>query len=114
MTKFVGTTLTLLLLISVTLAQHKPGQTVYQPNQSGNYVQGYPQGGLQPQVSDGHRMITRALWRIFDALMEKKEQVKRMTQVEAALKTMITADTKIDDEVRKLRVCIFSNLQMRF
>jgi len=26
-----------------------------------------------PRVSEGHRLITRALWRIFDALMEKNE-----------------------------------------
>ncbi|CAL4071326.1 unnamed protein product, partial [Meganyctiphanes norvegica] len=55
---------------------------------------------------DGHRMITRALWRIFDALMEKKDHTelyKRVNFVEEALKDMITADTKLEDEIDRLK-----------
>lgn len=55
---------------------------------------------------DGHRMITRALWRIFDALMEKKDHTelyKRVNFIEEAIKDMITADTKLEDEIDKLK-----------
>lgn len=58
------------------------------------------------QVSDGHRLITRALWRIFDALMQKKDHAQlysRMTFVEEALKKMISVDSQLEDEIDKLK-----------
>ncbi|XP_068241725.1 C-type lectin domain family 12 member B-like [Palaemon carinicauda] len=58
------------------------------------------------QVSDGHRLITRALWRIFDALMQKKDHSQlysRMTFVEEALKKMISVDSQLEDEIDKLK-----------
>ncbi|XP_066963953.1 low affinity immunoglobulin epsilon Fc receptor-like [Macrobrachium rosenbergii] len=57
-------------------------------------------------VSDGHRLITRALWRIFDALMQKKDHsalYSRMTFVEEALKKMISVDSQLEDEIDKLK-----------
>lgn len=58
-------------------------------------------------ISEGHRIITRALWRIFDALMQKKDHSQlygRMTFVEEALKKMISVDTQLEDEIDKLKV----------
>lgn len=57
-------------------------------------------------VHDGHRMITRALWRIFDALMQKKDHSQlygRMGFVEEALKKMITVDSQLEGEIDKLK-----------
>ncbi|XP_063587326.1 uncharacterized protein LOC134764658 isoform X1 [Penaeus indicus] len=57
-------------------------------------------------ISEGHRIITRALWRIFDALMQKKDHSQlygRMTFVEEALKKMISVDTQLEDEIDKLK-----------
>lgn len=57
-------------------------------------------------VHDGHRMITRALWRIFDALMQKKDHSQlygRMGFVEEALKKMISVDSQLEDEIDKLK-----------
>jgi len=50
-------------------------------------------------VSEGHRLITRALWRIFDALMEKNENnaiQERMNFVENALKDLIAHNSKLE------------------
>lgn len=57
-------------------------------------------------VSEGHRIITRALWRIFDALMQRKDHAQlygRMSFVEEALKKMISVDTQLEDEIDKLK-----------
>ncbi|RXG60288.1 hypothetical protein Avbf_17221 [Armadillidium vulgare] len=56
-------------------------------------------------INDGHRLITRALWRIFDALMEKKnheELYGRMKFVESTLKDVITSDSKVDGQIGKI------------
>ncbi|KAK8388283.1 hypothetical protein O3P69_020344 [Scylla paramamosain] len=57
-------------------------------------------------MHDGHRMITRALWRIFDALMQKKDHSQlygRMGFVEEALKKMISVDSQLEGEIDKLK-----------
>ncbi|KAG0715001.1 Snaclec crotocetin-1 [Chionoecetes opilio] len=57
-------------------------------------------------VNDGHRMITRALWRIFDALMQKKDHSQlygRMGFIEEALKKMISVDSQLEGEIDKLK-----------
>lgn len=56
-------------------------------------------GRSNTRVSEGHRLITRALWRIFDALMEKNEKEElhgRMTFIESAIKDMISSDSKLE------------------
>lgn len=67
-------------------------------------------GATQPNgnhnMHDGHRMITRALWRIFDALMQKKDHSQlygRMGFVEEALKKMISVDSQLEGEIDKLK-----------
>ncbi|XP_018016145.1 uncharacterized protein LOC108672899 [Hyalella azteca] len=63
-------------------------------------------GRSNPRVSEGHRLITRALWRIFDALMEKNENQAlqtRMTFVENALKDMITSDSKLEGMIEMVK-----------
>ena len=61
----------------------------------------------QNRVSEGHRLITRALWRIFDALMEKNEKdalQERMNLVESAIKTLIASNTNIEDVINMVKV----------
>ncbi|XP_050700931.1 uncharacterized protein LOC126987732 [Eriocheir sinensis] len=65
-----------------------------------------PVNGHGANVHDGHRMITRALWRIFDALMQKKDHSQlygRMGFVEEALKKMISVDSQLEGEIDKLK-----------
>ena len=52
--------------------------------------------GNTRRVSEGHRLITRALWRIFDALMERNEKAElteRMIQVENTVGNLKVPDT---------------------
>ncbi|XP_042228240.1 uncharacterized protein LOC121870470 [Homarus americanus] len=75
-----------------------------------NDVRRYGVAPIELQVHDGHRMITRALWRIFDALMQKKDHSQlygRMGFVEEALKKMISVDSQLEDEIDKLKVRAF-------
>lgn len=68
-------------------------------------------------VHDGHRMITRALWRIFDALMQKKDHSQlygRMGFVEEALKKMISVDSQLEGEIDKLKVSLMNYPPQRF
>lgn len=70
-----------------------------------NGANGYP-GVNGHNLHDGHRMITRALWRIFDALMQKKDHSQlygRVNFVEEALKKMITVDSQLEGEIDKLK-----------
>lgn len=65
-----------------------------------------PYNGNNGGISEGHRIITRALWRIFDALMQRKDHSQlygRMSFVEEALKKMISVDTQLEDEIDKLK-----------
>lgn len=67
----------------------------------------YRNNGHVNGMHDGHRMITRALWRIFDALMQKKDHSQlygRMSFVEEALKKMISVDSQLEGEIDKLKV----------
>jgi len=58
------------------------------------------------KVSEGHRLITRALWRIFDALMEKNEKdelKERMSVVENGLTEMISYSGKLEDVIDMIK-----------
>lgn len=114
---------TLVLVAGVALAQKNPARPVDDndvlerervPNGGGkrygssprNDVRRYGVAPSELQVHDGHRMITRALWRIFDALMQKKDHSQlygRMGFVEEALKKMISVDSQLEDEIDKLK-----------
>ncbi|XP_069189508.1 uncharacterized protein [Procambarus clarkii] len=115
-------TLTLILVVDVALAQKNPSRPLEDndvlseriPNGGGkrygssarNDVRRYGVAPTELQVHDGHRMITRALWRIFDALMQKKDHSQlygRMGFVEEALKKMISVDSQLEDEIDKLK-----------
>lgn len=51
---------------------------------------------------EGHKLITRALWRIFDALMEKNENValqERVNLMEAAIREVLQHSTKMEDNI---------------
>nr|XP_045609596.1 C-type lectin domain family 2 member D-like [Procambarus clarkii] len=119
-------TLTLILVVDVALAQKNPSRPLEDndvlseriPNGGGkrygssarNDVRRYGVAPTELQVHDGHRMITRALWRIFDALMQKKDHSQlygRMGFVEEALKKMISVDSQLEDEIDKLKVRFF-------
>ncbi|XP_076048774.1 uncharacterized protein LOC143029754 isoform X2 [Oratosquilla oratoria] len=61
-----------------------------------------PKGG----ISEGHRLITRALWRIFDALMQKKEHgelYSRTQEMQSVLKDLVTEDTKLRQQYRTMK-----------
>ena len=73
----------------------------------------HPNGNGNHNMHDGHRMITRALWRIFDALMQKKDHSQlygRMGFVEEALKKMISVDSQLEGEIDKLKVSLIDSL----
>ena len=58
-------------------------------------------------IHDGHRLITRALWRIFDALMEKKsheELYGRVKVVENALTNMMTSEGSVESQFKSIKV----------
>ena len=66
--------------------------------------------GRANRVSEGHRLITRALWRIFDALMEKNEKEElsgRMNFVENAIKDLITSGSKLEGLIEMIKVRYF-------
>lgn len=73
----------------------------------------HPNGNGNHNMHDGHRMITRALWRIFDALMQKKDHSQlygRMGFVEEALKKMISVDSQLEGEIDKLKVSLIDSV----
>ena len=71
----------------------------------------------QNRVSEGHRLITRALWRIFDALMERNEKdalQERVQFVEGAIKDMITSDSKLEGLVEMVKASNEARINLRF
>lgn len=86
------------LILLIVGSVHAKAKHQGRPPQTSN-----PAGG----VSDGHRLITRALWRIFDALMEKKnheELYGRMKFVENTLNSAISTDTKLSTRIESMLV----------
>ena len=66
-----------------------------------------PSKGNVGGVHDGHRLITRALWRIFDAIMEKKNHdglYGRIKFMEGALDDMLSSDSRVLNQVDALTV----------
>lgn len=94
------------ILISSALLSHRYGGSARNDVTVRRYGAS-PSANGNHNVHDGHRMITRALWRIFDALMQKKDHSQlygRMGFIEEALKKMISVDSQLEGEIDKLKV----------